>query len=432
MPGFYASVAALMASVALLYAGSTLMGTLLPVRAGQEGFDAIFVGAMGTGYFIGFILGCRLTPWLVARVGHIRAFGAMAAMSACVTLGFVLVIDPISWIALRFAYGVMGAGLIMVVESWLNERAGAGQRGNVLAVYTLVYIGAQVMSQQLFLVIPAREATLFLIASMAVCLSLVPLAITTAQAPAPLRTAKLHLRRLYDTSPVATMGCLAVGLANGAFWSLAPLFAQGIGLSTQTVGLLITAVILGNAVLQWPVGWLSDRMDRRYPILFCFLGAGCLGIALSFAQGVWVILAVAAVYGAFAQSVYALLVAHAGDLAHPDDFVSTSGGLLLLYGIGAFVGAMPAAALMDYFGHTALFWWTAAMHGGVTLFILWRLRSRPARVEPAAEGFQNVPRTTPVVAELDPRAEGGTAAAAAAEADMPAEMEAHGDQRPLP
>lgn len=430
MPGFYASVAALMASIAFLYAGNTLMGTLLPVRAGQEGFDAIFVGAMGTGYFVGFILGCRLTPWLVARVGHIRAFGALAALTTCVTLGFVLAIDPFSWIVLRFFYGVMGAGMLMVVESWLNERAGPGQRGNVLAVYTLVYLGAQVMSQQLFLFIPAREATLFLIAAMAVCLSLVPLAITTAQAPAPLTTAKLRLGQLYKTSPVATMGCLAVGLANGAFWSLAPLFAQGIGLSTQTVGMLITAVVLGNAAVQWPVGWLSDKIDRRYPILACFLGAALLGVALSFAQGMWMILAFAAVYGAFAQSVYALLVAHAGDMSHPDDFVSTSGGLLLLYGVGAFVGAMPAAALMDHFGHGALFWWTAGIHATITLFILWRLRNRPERVEPAVEGFQAVPRTTPAVAELDPRADAGHAASAAAQADMPAQMSPPDDRRP--
>ena len=117
MPGVYGSLAALLASIALLYGGNTLMSTLLPVRAGQEGFDAVFVGGMGTGYFIGFIFGCQFTPWLVRRVGHIRAFGAMAAIAASTTLCFVLFLDPASWIALRLIYGVVGAGLLMVVET---------------------------------------------------------------------------------------------------------------------------------------------------------------------------------------------------------------------------------------------------------------------------------------------------------------------------
>lgn len=403
--GFYGSIGALLASILLLYGGNTLLGTLLPVRAGQEGFDTVFVGAMGTGYFIGFIAGCQVTPWLVRRVGHIRAFGAMAAVATCVTLGFILFLNPIAWIGLRLVYGMMGAGLLMVVESWLNERAGAGKRGNVLALYTMVYIAAQVTSQQLFLFIPAKEITLFLVAAMVVCLSLVPIAVTTSPSPAPLRTAKLRLRPLFETSPVATVGCLGVGLANGAFWSLAPLFAQGIGLSTETVGMLITSVIIGNLVLQWPIGWVSDKMDRRYPILLCFFGAGTLGLVLSSTEGVFVILAVAGVYGAFAQSIYAMLVAHAGDRANPEDFVSTSGGLLLLYGVGALIGAMPAAILMDTFGHGALFWWTASVHLGIGAYILWRMRQRPGRAEPVPEGFQAVPKTTPAAVELDPRAD---------------------------
>ncbi len=405
MTRLFAPIAALLTSVFFLYGGNTLMGTLLPVRAGQEGFSAIFVGAMGTGYFIGFIVGCRVTPWLVQRVGHIRAFGAMAAIASSTSLCFILFLEPYAWIVLRLVYGVMGAGLLMVVESWLNERAGAGNRGTVLSFYTLVYIAAQVVSQQLFLFIPARDVTLFLVASIIICLSLVPIAITTSPSPAPLRTAKLDLKPLYLTSPVATLGCLGVGLANGAFWSLAPLFAQGIGLSTETVGMLITSVIIGNAVLQWPIGWASDRVDRRIPILVCFFGAGGLGLLLSFTEGVFVLLGIAAVYGAFAQSIYALLVAHAGDRADPDDFVSTSGGLLLLYGVGAVIGALPASALMDLFGHGALFWWTATVHFGIGLYILWRMRQRPGRAEPMPEGFQMVPKSTPGVVDLDPRAE---------------------------
>lgn len=405
MPGVFGSFFALLASIALLYGGNTLMGTLLPVRAGQEGFSAIFVGGMGTGYFVGFILGCQLTPWLVRRVGHIRAFGAMAAIAASSSLCFILFLDPIAWIGFRFIYGVVGAGLIMVVESWLNERAGANNRGRVLAMYTLCYIGAQLASQQLFLFIPAKEATLFMVASIVVCLSLVPIALTTSQTPAPLRTAKLKLAPLYRTSPVATLGCLGVGLANGAFWSLSPLYAQGIGLSTQTVGMFITAVILGNAVLQWPIGWLSDKLDRRIPVLICFFGAAALGLALSFINGVILTLAVAAIYGAFAQSIYAILVAHAGDRAEPEDFVSTSGGLLLLYGIGALIGALPAATLMDMFDYHSLFWWTAAVHGGMGFYILFRMRQRPGRIEPSGEGFQPVPKSTPAAVELDPRAD---------------------------
>ncbi len=405
MPGVYGSLAALLASIALLYGGNTLMSTLLPVRAGQEGFDAVFVGGMGTGYFIGFIFGCQFTPWLVRRVGHIRAFGAMAAIAASTTLCFVLFLDPASWIVLRLIYGVVGAGLLMVVESWLNERAGTGSRGRVLAIYTLVYLAAQVASQQLFLFIPARDVTLFLIAAIVVCLSLVPIAVTTSQSPAPLRTAKLKLRPLYLTSPVATLGCLGVGLANGAFWSLAPLYAQGSGLSTQTVGMFITAVIIGNAVLQWPIGWLSDKVDRRIPILICFFGASALGLVMSVMEGVYLILGIAAIYGAFAQSIYALLVAHAGDRADPEDFVSTSGGLLMLYGIGALIGAMPGAVLMDVFGHHALFWWTASVHSGIGLYIIWRMRKRPGRIATGSEAFQPVPKSTPAAVELDPRAD---------------------------
>jgi len=390
-------------SVFGLYASNGLLNTFLPIRAEIEGFGRFEIGLMGTGYFGGFVIGCLVTPWLVKRVGHTRSFAALAGLAAADILLFASFVSAPFWVLFRLVFGACAAGMFMLVESWLNEKAPRESRGNVLAVYIMVYVVAVVVAQQSLTFAAPEDMVLFHVAAILMCVALVPLVLSTAPSPAPMTSSRLRPSRLYRVSPVAFAGCLGVGLANGAFWSMGPMFAQANGLSAAQVGWFVSAAILGNALLQWPMGRWSDHIDRRIPIAACLVGALAAGITLSLVSGVVAILVLAAVYGAFAMSIYALLIAQAGDRAQPEDFVEVSGGLILTFALGAVVGPIPAAWLMEIAGVGALFWWTAAMHGAAAIFVVGRIISRGRAPAQIREDFVNVPRTSPEVFLLDPR-----------------------------
>ncbi len=395
---------ALLLGAAILLVGAGLHGILMPVRGVAELFPTAAIGLMSAAYSLGYVLSCITTPLVVQRVGHIRAFAVFAAVAAATALVTVLVVNAYAWIVLRAISGICIAGLMMIIESWLNEKATNDNRGTLFSIYMVVNLSAVTGGQMLLATADPGGFVLFVLVAIAIALSLVPVALTRLTAPQPISGVKLRLGKLYRASPVGMVGCLTVGLANGSFGGLGPVFSAQAGLDSVGVALFQSAAVVGGAVAQLPLGKLSDRVDRRKVMVACCLAAALLGIALVGAVplGTGLLVTAAFLYGMAIFPLYGLAVAHANDFVSREDFVETSGGLLTTYGIGAVVGPMIAAGAMQVLGAWGLFAYTGLIHVGFCAFALYRMRQRQS--PELKDGFREMPPTaTPQAVILDPR-----------------------------
>jgi MFS family permease len=371
-----APFAALLISVSILLTGQGLQGALLPMRATIESFSPLAVGAMGAAYFLGFTLGCLKAGELVKRVGHVRVFLSMTALASAAPLVHALAVTPWPWGFLRFVTGFCFAVLYVVIESWINERSTNENRGFVFSAYTMINLTVLAIGQMMTWLYDPSGMQLFAIASVLVSVAAVPIALSASPSPAAPHTAKVDLPKLLRVSPTGAAGCFATGLANGAFWSLVPVFTFGVTGKIADAASFMTAAVIGGAIAQWPLGVLSDRLGRR-PVLFAISILGTVaGLALVYvgqAVPVMGLLALGAFWGAVAFPLYAVSVAYANDLAEPNDYVTVSSGLLLSYGIGAVVGPFAASAAISLFGPQMLFVFAAAIHALLFVFAVMRM-----------------------------------------------------------
>ncbi|WP_336055201.1 MFS transporter [Nitratireductor sp. CH_MIT9313-5] len=402
------SIVALLFGTAFLLSASGLHGLLLPLRGQIEGFSTASLGLLGTAWAGGFIAGCFLAPRLVRRVGHVRAFGAFAAMAAIIALLSGMFIDPIFWFVLRVGTGFTMAGAFMVIESWLNERATNETRGSVFAVYMMVTHAAIMVGQMVVTLGDVSNALLFMFTGILFCLALLPTAVSTAITPAPLADVSIDLKGLYANSPVAFVGCLLIGIANGAWGTLGAVYGAEVGISTLEIAVMMSIAVLFGALAQLPAGRLSDRTDRRYVLAGAAIGSALVALvifAMAPRSGT-VIIGLVAFYGLLAYTLYSIVVAHANDHADASDFVKVSSGLLLLYGAGTMAGPILAGILMQFLRAESLFLVTGVAHLGVAGYALFRVAQRaPVPVE-EREAFTALPseRTvTPQTIVLDPR-----------------------------
>lgn len=404
-----AAVSALLLATAILLIGNGLQGTLVPVRADIEHFAATTLGIIGSVYFLGFMAGCLATPHIVRRAGHIRSFAALGALASVAPLVHALVIDPVAWAFLRGLTGFCFAGLYMVIESWLNERATNETRGSLFAAYLAVNLTSLTLGQLLLNLASPASFTLFALCSILTSLALVPVSLTSSAQPAPIASTRIDMPALYRLSPVGLAGSFIVGVANAPFWTLGPVFARDSGLDIRGVSFFMTAAIIGGALAQWPIGRLSDRTDRRHIILAIALGSALGGLSLVGAHGTGseiALLSAGFLFGAFAFSLYTVCVAHMNDHAASESFVSISGGLLLAYASGAIIGPFAAAMGAAHYGMPFIFVFSAIVHALFAAFTLWRITVAPAI--PAGQRGECItvpfPPTGPVPLELDPRA----------------------------
>lgn len=422
MPSAILSISALLLGAAMLLWGNGLQGILLPIRASIEGFSTSTIGLIASAYSLGFVVSCRYAPRIVRRVGHIRSFAVLAAIGACVVLLFVLVVDPLAWVLLRMLSGFCFAGLYMVIESWLNESAENSNRGQIFSTYMVINLTAITLGQLMLPLGDPAGFDLFAVSAIAVTLALVPIGLTTSRAPQPLRQVQLRLGRLYKMSPVGLAGCFFVGLSNGAFGGLGAVFADSMGMSTTGIALFMSAALIGGALVQLPLGRLSDRIDRRQVIAMSCSFAMIFGLSLaalgdghdgSPSLGLeWltttlppaVLIAVVALYGGFAYPLYGLCVAHTNDFVSREEFIEASSGLLLTWGIGAAIGPLLGALAMEQVGLGGLFLYTALVHSAFALVTLYRITRREAVPAPERADFVHHATTTPEAAALDPRA----------------------------
>jgi MFS family permease len=404
-------IAALLIGSALLLLAGGLQGLLLPLRGSFEGFSDSSLGLLGTGWAIGYIGGCLLTPVIVSRVGHIRSFGAFCSLASIVVLLNLVFMTPWAWIPLRALSGFCFAGTAMVVESWLNERANPETRGRIFGIYTMINLGATTAGQMLLTLGDPAGFLFFVVGAMVYSCALLPTALSTAAAPQPLSQVRLDIRSLWRNSPVAVIGVFLVGISNSAFGTLGAVYGRQVGLSVSSIATMMSVALLAGALIQIPIGVLSDRIDRRM-VLIGIAVVGCLlGAALTFG-GTLSPLAIIALVGAFGgmiYSMYPVIVAHANDHSPPGEFLKTSGGLLVLFGVGSVVGPLLAAVMMTMTRPQGLFAVTSAAHALIIGFSIWRMTQRAPVAQGEKEDFvamaSGVRFSTPETLALDPRAE---------------------------
>ena len=392
----------LLFAAGLLLAGNGLFSTLIAVRGVQEGMSASQIGWMGTTYFLGFVLGCIYVPRVLQSVGHIRTFSALAALASGATLLMVLAIDPYVWMAARFLLGITFSGLFTTIESWLNSGVNNKVRGKVLGVYRTIDVLVVAGAQYLMPVFGTDGFTLFGIMALIISMSLIPVALGDRSSPKPPALVKFSVSEIWAISPIACTGCIAIGLTNSTFRFIGPLYAEEIGLNITNIATFISLGVVGGAVLQYPLGLLSDRFDRRVISVVATLGAVAAGTFLVLFAGTdqTAVYIGIFLFGAFSLPLYSLSAAHANDRANPDQYVLLAAGLMFFYGIGAAFGPTISSALLQAFGPSSLFTFTSAVHGFLALATLWRMRKRGAVPSESRGRFQMLVRTSPVMKQL--------------------------------
>lgn len=409
MAGITKIFALLLGSALLMFAGG-LQGLLISIRGGAEGFSLTALGLIGAGWSAGFIAGTIFVPKLVARVGHIRAFSVMAAVASVAILFNLLVVEQYSWIGLRALSGFCFAGAAMIVESWLNEVSDSSRRGSIFALYIMTNLIFATAGQMAIAGVGTMTYLPFVIGAISFALAVLPTAMSASPQPAPLTRAQLNLGLLFRNSPLSVLASLAVGIAGGAFGTLAPVFGIRMNFDSATIAYLMSLSVVAGAVSQLPFGRMSDRMDRRIVMIITSLIAAVAGILMVIANpGPGVLVYVLfALYGLSANAIYPVAVAHANDHAGDNDFAAIASGLLLVFGIGLAAGPIFAAWAMEMVNPASLFLVTAAVHALLAGAAFVRMRMRPALATDDRSPFSAVPQgrvSTPETVALDPRSD---------------------------
>lgn len=406
-------IISLLMSFMILCFGHGLQSVLLPARATLEQFSAITTGAMMSSYYAGFIIGTFICPWLIARVGHIRVFAAGAAVASAIMLMHVLFITPLTWILLRFIYGLSMVHLYSVMESWLNTIVESEDRGRILSVYMIINFISMSVGQLLFFLKPVQGFELFAIAAIMLSLSLLPVILSVIIQPAPIKSANtLSLKRLFTLSPLGVTGAFTGGLIGSAYWGLAARFVLKAGYTQEEVALFMSASFIGGLAAQWPLGIASDRIGRRIVIVtasFMIALASMLLVALTMwydpAEGCIPLLLPGILFGAGLHPLYSLCIAHTNDHLGPEHFVRASTSLQFVQSSGAISGPVLASLCMYIAGYRALFIYVAVLATALMLYGLYRM-SKELRIQ-QMKPFRMFTRLGIAALRLDPRSKEG-------------------------
>jgi MFS family permease len=371
----------LLLGMGVLMLGAGLQGTLLGLRATLEDFPTPVIGIVMSCYYVGYLLGTAAAPRLIKRVGHIRVFAGLAAIASGSSLVQAIFVHPAVWGAMRLVSGLCFAGIYVVAESWLNARATAANRGRLLAVYMLtLYIGLG-SAQFLLTIADPGTATPFMLVSVLISLAMVPIVASAQQAPDVATPQKVRYRDLYRDSAVGVVAVTVSGMISSTIFSMGPVYARLSGLGTTGVATFMAASILAAVLTQYPVGRLSDRIDRRTVIaVICAIAtivASCIVIFGNvLTRGVF--LGLTACFGGLVLTLYSLAVSHVNDKLDSAQMVAASSALLRLNGSAAAIGPALTGALIAAFGPTAYFSTLATLTGALTIYNLWRKTRRRA------------------------------------------------------
>ncbi len=397
-----------MLSTAIVLTGAGLLNLLVPIRAGLENFTQFEIGLIGSAYWGGLALGCILAPMAIQRVGHIRAFICFTSLATATPLIMPLLPTFAVFFLIRVVSGMCLASLQMIIESWLSSISEVETRGRIFGSYMVLNLTVVTIGMQMISLAEPTGFELFSLAAVLFSLSAIPISLTRTPAPEAPETSRLRLGWLTRISPLAVFACIGAGVVGGAFWSLAPLYTQKIGLSSTQSATVMTIAVLAGAAAQWPIGLISDRIGRRGAIIAVSAVAAAAGLAMQTAIGssLQAIYVLIAVFGAASLATYPLALAHANDLVPKRHAVTVSSGLLIVFAMGSVAGPLAAAPAMEIFGPSTLFLVTAIVQILTILMALARLSARPVLPDEFQEDFVVAAGTTPAAFEFDPRGDG--------------------------
>lgn len=394
------SFAALFLSVILLQLSSGAVAPLDALSGLALDFSTAQIGLLGSAHFVGFFIGCWWAPRLMGSVGHSRAFAVFTAMGAIGLIAHMMWIDPNAWALMRVATGLCVAGCYTVVEAWLQAKVTNESRGRTMALYRMADMGGSLAAQLMIGVLAPAAYVSYNLLALLCCAALLPLAMTRQSPPEMPSTPRLRPMLAVTRSPLAAAGVLVAALSGASFRMVGPVYGTQVGLRADEIATFLAAFVLGGALAQYPMGWLADKFDRRWVLIWlsvaaiasCALtagmqGAGRMGILLS-----------AGIFGLTTFPIYSVAAAHAHDFAEAKERVELSAALMFFYALGAIAAPLVASVLMNHYGPLALFWMIAAGHALLVVFGLLRMRARP--VPESRTTYVYAPRTTFLIGRL--------------------------------
>ena len=391
---------ALMLGMMLLMVGNGLQGTLIGIRGEIEGFSTIELSIVMSAYFVGFLGASQLVPELIRRVGHVRVFAALASFISAVLIAYPLLTNPIFWSVGRVVIGFCYCGVYITAESWLNNSVDNEKRGQALSLYMIVQMVGIVSAQGLLALGNPNGYSLFIIISILVSISFAPILLSISPAPAFERTKLMTLSRLFTSSPLACVGMFLLGGVFSAQFGMSAVFGAQIGLSLSQISLFVASFYIGAMIFQYPIGWVSDKMDRRLLILLISAASATGSASAYFAGGYFFALVFAAfLVGGLTNPLYSLLIAHANDFIEYEDMASAAAGLLFVNGVGAVSGPIIIGYAMNAFGPEIFFVIIALLMATLAIYAGYRMTQR-ATVSDTLSYAAVLPNSTGVAVEI--------------------------------
>ena len=368
---------ALLLGMMLLMVGNGLQGTLLGVRGGIEGFSTFEMSIVMSAYFAGFLGGSRVAPEMIRRVGHVRVFAALASFISAILILYPAFAHPVAWALGRLVIGFCFSGVYVTAESWLNNSADNTNRGKALSVYMIVQMFGIVSAQVLLAMGDVSGYALFIVSSVLVSISFAPILLSISPTPAFETATPMRLKTLIQISPLGCFGMFLLGGVFSAQFGMSAVYGVAAGLTIAQISLFVSSIYVGALLMQYPIGWFSDRVDRRLVILIVASLGGMMSlVAFSFDQYFSALLVAAFIIGGTSNPLYSLLIAYTNDYLEADDMASASGGLIFINGMGAIAGPLVTGKMMDTFGTQAFFMVIATLMLTLTGYAGYRMTQR--------------------------------------------------------
>ena len=370
---------ALLLGMLLLMVGNGLQGSLIGIRGDIEEFTTFALSIITSAYFVGFLIGSRVTPEMIRRVGHVRVFAALGSLISAVLILYPTVTEPWAWVLFRIVFGFSFCGVYVTAESWLNNASTNENRGKALSLYMIVQMTGVISSQALLNVADPAGFILFVIPSVLVSLSFAPILLSATKSPSFESTKAMSLRELYAFSPTGIVGMFVLGGVFSAQFGMASIYGTLADLSVAQISGFVSSIFLGGLLLQYPIGWLSDRMDRRVLILATSIIGALAGVfGWLFGGNFSLLLVTGFLMGGMSNPLYSLLIAYTNDYLSTDDMAAASGGLLFANGVGAVLGPIILGYIMQLIGPAGFWLFLAAILAGFSAYIGWRMTQRPS------------------------------------------------------
>lgn len=393
---------ALLLGLMLLMVGNGIQGTLLGVRGQIEGFSTFEMSIVMSAYFLGFLGGSRMAPEMIRRVGHVRVFAALGSFISAVLILYPTYAHPWAWTIERVIIGFCFSGVYVTAESWLNNAATNENRGKALSLYMIVQMVGIVAAQGLLLVADPGGFILFVIPSVLVSIAFAPILLSISPTPAFASTKPMSLKALYGISPLSCVGVFLLGGAFSAQFGMAAVYGAAAGFTLPQISLFIALFYVGATIAQYPLGWLSDRMDRRV-LIMCVAAIGALGAVVGALLGMFygMILVAAVIVGGMSNPLYSLLISYANDFIEVEDMAAASGGLIFLNGLGAISGPLIAGWAIEIFGPSGFWVFIAVLLTAMAGYAAYRMTQRPAPAVDTTTSYAPVSMSaSPVAVEV--------------------------------